>query len=60
MVKINDPTMAKVMVNAIGLNILPSSPVSENKGRNTTIMIKIANATGFITSRAASSTRWGM
>ena len=44
------------MVSAIGLNSLPSSPVSENNGKNTTMMIMMAKAIGLATSRAASST----
>ncbi len=47
--------MAKVMVSAIGLNSLPSSPASENSGRNTTMMIRIAKAMGLMTSFAAAS-----
>ena len=53
-VRINEPIMAKVMVSAMGLNSLPSNPVSENSGRNTTMMMRIAKAMGLITSRAAS------
>jgi hypothetical protein len=52
----SEPAIAKVMVSAIGLNSLPSSPVSENSGRNTTMMIMMAKAIGLATSRAASST----
>src|SRR3569623_1432186 len=58
MVSSSEPTIAKVMVSAIGLNILPSRPVKENSGKNTTMMMRMANATGFITSRAASRMTW--
>ncbi len=58
MVSTSEPIMAKVMVSAIGLNSLPSSPVRENSGRNTTMMMRIANAVGLITSRAASRITW--
>src|SRR3546814_17926437 len=44
------------MVNAIGLNILPSRPSSENSGRNTTMMMVMAKAIGLATSLAAAST----
>ena len=54
----SEPAIAKVMVSAIGLNSLPSSPVSENSGRKTTMMIRMAKAIGLATSRAASSTTW--
>jgi hypothetical protein len=57
-VRISEPTMAKVMVSAIGLNSLPSRPVSENSGRNTTMMMRMAKAMGLITSRAASRMTW--
>ena len=50
------PPIANVMLNAIGLNSLPSSPSSANKGRNTTIIIKMAKVIGFTTSRAAANT----
>ena len=53
----NDPAIANVMVSAIGLNSLPSRPVSENSGRKTTMMMMIAKAIGLITSRAASRIR---
>ena len=53
----NEPAIANVIVSAIGLNSLPSNPVNENSGRKTTMMIRIANAIGLITSRAASRIR---
>ncbi len=52
----SEPAIANAMLKAIGLNILPSSPCNPNSGRNTTMMMRIANAIGAATSRAAAST----
>ena len=49
--------MAKQIDNAIGVNILPSTPSRENKGVNTSIIINTANNTGLATSLAASAIR---
>mmetsp|Transcript_30101 Transcript_30101/g.54779 ORF Transcript_30101/g.54779 Transcript_30101/m.54779 type:complete len:279 (+) Transcript_30101:1250-2086(+) len=50
----SEPAIAKVMVRAIGLNSFPSKPLSENSGMKTTMMMRMANAIGLATSRAAS------
>ena len=52
----SDPAMAKLMLNAMGLNNLPSSPSSAKSGRKTTIIMRMANAIGLATSLAASKT----
>ena len=48
--------MAKLTAMAMGRKSLPSMPVSAKSGKNTTMMIRMAKATGLTTSRAASST----
>ena len=51
-----EPAIAKLMLKAIGLKSLPSSPSRENSGKKTTMMMIMANAIGLATSRAAAST----
>src|SRR3546814_19050350 len=51
-----EPAIAKALVNAIGLNILPSRPSSENSGRNTKMMMVMAKAIGLERYFAAAST----
>ena len=53
---INEPAIAKLILKAIGLNILPSSPCKLKSGKNTTIIMRIANAIGLATSFAAVKT----
>ena len=57
-VSTSEPTMAKVMVSAMGLKSFPSKPVSEKSGRNTTMMMRMAKAIGFMTSFAAANITW--
>ena len=52
----SDPAIAKLILNAMGLNSLPSRPCRLNRGRNTTMIIRMAKAMGLATSRAAAST----
>ena len=48
--KISAPINAAITVNAIGWNILPSTPSRANKGKYTNMMISMPNAAGLKTS----------
>ena len=49
----SEPLSAKTIVNATGVNNLPSSPCKVSKGKNTIIIIKIPEVTGPATSAVA-------
>ncbi|MNV66194.1 hypothetical protein D3C71_1589360 [compost metagenome] len=52
------PSRAITTVNAIGWNILPSTPVRAKIGRYTTMMINCPKISGRRASRAAANTSW--
>ncbi|MNK96270.1 hypothetical protein D3C87_1165430 [compost metagenome] len=54
----SEPSKAKEMVKAMGLNILPSMPWRVKRGRKTTMMMAIAKTTGLPTSAAARKIVW--